>query len=352
MAGAPPVAAFPGARQTTAASLLVWLAVGCGGAYHKPETLGGVKGVEAAALPYTILDGRTGRQVEDAEFMAKLATAKVVCVGEEHPNPHHHWAQLEVVAKMTPAGRHPQLALAMEMFQRPFQAVLDDFAASRIDEAALLSRTGWAERWGYDYAMYRPILARMINAGGSLLALNPAKELVKRVSRQGLESLTAEERAALPELKLDDAAHRAWFDGVMAEMGGSQAHTAASSAASSPAGSAEEPAVPNDEIHAGLVAPSADRIYTVQVLWDESMADGAVRWVRADPSHRAIVIAGNGHCHDSAVVGRIKRRGVAEVISIRPVVDVGEDDVAAALAKPMNDFLFVMTMPQAATTAR
>lgn len=93
--------------------------------------------------------------------------------------------------------------------------------------------------------------------------------------------------------------------------------------------------------------PSAERIYTVQVLWDESMADGAVRWVKSEPSRRAIVIAGNGHCHDSAVVGRVRRRGVAEVISIRPIVDNGEGNVAALLARPMNDYLFVMTMPAA-----
>jgi uncharacterized iron-regulated protein len=344
----------------------------CGGAYRGnggATTPVAAHGVEAAALPYTILDGRTGRQVDAAEFWGKLGAARVVCVGEEHPNPHHHWAQLEVVSQLTPKGPYPQLALAMEMFQRPFQAVLEDYAASRIDEAALLSRTGWAERWGYDFAMYRPMLARVIKSGGHLVALNPAKETVKRISRQGLESLTPEERASLPELKLDDAAHRAWFDGVMAEMGG-DAHAqnphqsappdelapdptalpdpaAPSSSSAAPANGATPP---SGSPHQSMPAmPSADRIYTVQVLWDESMADGAVRWVKADPSRRAIVIAGNGHCHDSAVVGRIKRRGVAEVISVRPIVDNSEGNVAAVLARPMNDYLFVMTMPPPAT---
>lgn len=333
----------------------------CGGAYRgnggTSTTPVGAHGVEAAALPYTILDGRTGRQVEAAEFWAKLASARVVCVGEEHPNPHHHWAQLEVVSHLTP-GPQPQVALAMEMFQRPFQGVVDDYAALRIDEAALLSRTGWAERWGYDFAMYRPMLQRVIKAGGRVVALNPAKELVKRVSRQGLESLTPEERAALPELKLDDAAHRAWFDGVMAEMGGDDGHAQNPHAAPPSDEAAPDPTTipPNDAIHAnvqplssGPVMPSADRIYAVQVLWDESMADGAARWVKENPSRRAIVIAGKGHCHDSAVVARLKRRGVNEAVSIRPVVDNTEGNVAAILARPMNDYLFVMTMPSSSS---
>lgn len=344
------------ARKSRALSLAVvagaalW-ATACGGRYHevKGPAGAGVFGVEAAALPYSIVDARTGRQVAAADFWAKLGAAKVVCVGEEHTNPHHHWAQLEVVSRLA-AGARPELALAMEMFQRPFQGVLDDYAAARIDEPALLSRTGWAERWGYDFAMYRPILRKVIEAQGRLVALNPAKELVKRVSRQGLESLSADERAGLPELELGDAAHRAWFDGVMSEMGGGEAHKT-----SGPAAGGEAPPAPTPHVASphgpSVAAPSADRIYAVQVLWDESMADGAARWVRAAPANRAVVIAGNGHCHDSAVVGRVKRRGVAEVVSVRPIVDTGEDSVASALAKPMNDYLFVMTMPAAAPAA-
>jgi uncharacterized iron-regulated protein len=326
--------------RSTGLAIAVAALSACGGAYQNTQGVAGVRGVEAAALPYTVLDGRTGRQVDAAELWAKVSAAKVVCVGEEHPNPHHHWAQLEVVSKLTPNGTYPQLALAMEMFQRPFQGVLDDFAASRIDEAALLSRAGWSERWGYDFGMYRPVLARMIKVGGRLVALNPAKELVKRISHHGLESLSAQERASLPELNLDDPVHRAWFDGVMSEMGGGHAHSTVHRD-SEPGASGATPAE-----NSAPEMPSADRIYAVQVLWDESMADGAVDWVRAKPSHHVVVIAGNGHCHDSAVVGRIKRRGVAEVVSIRPIVDTGDDDVAAALAKPMNDYLFVMTMPK------
>lgn len=342
--------------STGSASLVVLAifatAVGCGGAYRSTQpaqqpgqSSAAPRGIEAAALPYTILDARTGRQLDTAAFWTRLGTAKVVCVGEEHPNPHHHWAQLEVVTKLTMQGRVPELALGMEMFQRPFQGVLDDFAAARIDEAALLSRSGWVERWGYDFAMYRPILTRIVKAGGPLIALNPAKELVKRISRQGLESLSAAERAALPELKLDDAAHRSWFDAVMAEMGGGEAHKSGKSvsAKNDSSSSEAEPAGHGDEAgDPGM--PSADRIYTVQVFWDESMADGASRWVQSDRSHRVVIIAGNGHCHDTAVVGRIKRRGIADVVSVRPIVDA-DDNVATALARPMNDYLFVMTRP-------
>ena len=42
--------------------------------------------------------------------------------------------------------------------------------------------------------------------------------------RPALESLTPEERLQLPELKLDDARHRAWFDALMNDLGGAHAH--------------------------------------------------------------------------------------------------------------------------------
>src|SRR5258707_15802505 len=125
----------------------------CGGMRGGTAPPKAKRGIEAAALPYSILDARTGRQVDTSAFWTAVAAARVVCVGEDHPNPHHHWFQLETFKHVS---THKPLALGMEMFQRPFQGVLDDFGAKRIDEAALLSRSGYEERWSYDWGFYRP----------------------------------------------------------------------------------------------------------------------------------------------------------------------------------------------------
>ena len=144
------------------------------------------RGVESAGLPYKILDARTGHEIPEAEFWARLGGARAVCVGEEHTNPHHHWAQLQVIDHLS--RRKGPFAVGMEMVQRPFQGVLDDYAARKIDDDALISRTGWADRWGFDYGMYRPLLHRVVARGGQLVALNASKELVKQISHHGLES--------------------------------------------------------------------------------------------------------------------------------------------------------------------
>jgi uncharacterized iron-regulated protein len=320
--------------------ILLCLAVlfGCGGKYGGTSTTPAGKhkrGIEAAALPYAVLD-RTGHQVDSAKFWAAVGASRVVCVGEDHPNPHHHWFQLEVMKQVS---AHRPLALGMEMFQRPFQAVLDDYAAKRIDEVALLSRSGYEERWSYDWGFYSPTVNTAVLAGATLLALNTPKELTKKVVRQGLESLTPDEKKQLPELVLDDKEHRGWFDGIMNDMGGAHAH------------GDKEPKQDNQAHDKdGKTAndappmPSADRIYTAQVMWDEFMADGAAKWAKGSPQGLLVVLAGNGHCHDSAIINRIKRRGVDKVISLHPVVDT-QGRVAEALAKPTHDYIIVLQMP-------
>jgi len=335
---------------------LVFAFVGgaCGGHYStgpttpaKPGPGGPAGGIEAAALPYQIIDARTGRAVETEAFWSKAAAARAICVGEDHPNPHHHWVQLEAVKQLGHRLGGAKLALGMEMVQRPFQGVLDDFAGKHIDEAAMRSRVGWSDRWGYDYVLYGPTIVAAVGEGAQLLALNASDELRKKISHHGLESLTPDERAQVPELKLDDAQHRAWFDALMEGMGGSTAHAVKSEDTPNPhdkqdkADKDKQPEMPKG--HPEM--PSPERIYTVQVLWDETMADTAAKWLKANPTGHLIILAGNGHCHDSAMVNRIKRRGIAQTISIRPVLDDGEGGVAEVLAKPINDYVVVLQLP-------
>ncbi|MCX5746320.1 MAG: ChaN family lipoprotein, partial [Proteobacteria bacterium] len=220
---------------------------------------------------------------------------------------------------------------------------------------ALRSRAGWDERWGYDYGLYGPTIDVAVSVHARLLAINAAKELTKKVVRKGLDALTADEKAQVPELNLADTAHRAWFDTLMDDLGGSSAHAHKPPAEDSKGKEAKdgkeakEGEPPNDADAPKM--PTADQIYTVQVIWDETMADTSARWLAANPSGHIVILAGNGHCHDSAIVGRMKRRGVADAISVRPVIEDDEGSVAALLAKPMNDYVIVLSMPPAAPTA-
>lgn len=341
---------------------LLGIVAACGGAKYPSSTTPAeapkvpAGALDAAALPYQLIEARTGKTVDEPAFWARLSKARAVCLGEEHPNPHHHWMQLHSVREISKRIGKDRFALGIEMIQRPFQGPLDDYVAKKIDAETLQSRAGWAERWGYDWGFYAPTFDAAISVGGVILALNAPKELTKKIVRQGIESLTPDEKALVPELVLDDVNHRAWFDGLMNDLGGSSVHSRKDSAPNPHETKPPENPNPHDKApdpHAGNPhgksphgMPSADRIYTAQVLWDETMADLSAKWLKANPSGHLVILAGNGHCHDSAIVNRLKRRGVADVVSVRAVIDDGEGDVANVLAKPMNDYVFVLQMPK------
>lgn len=383
------------------AALLFCAATGCathtGPGAEGPG--GGPRGVEAAALPFKVLRAHGGQEVSWDQFMTEVAGADAVCIGEQHTNPHHHWAQLHIVDALTMRARTTGVteALGMEMFQQPFQGVLDDFDAGRIDEGALLSRAGWGQRWNFDWSLYRPIVLMARKRGAALLALNASDELRHELSKKGVAGMSPAERAKLPDMNLDDHQHRAWFDAQMSAMGGAEAHQHQSDekaghaggdvdgdgdgdgdggsgdqdkngaadldqgsggADSSDAGEGDDSDNDSDKSGDppgdGAEDPASgksvmDRAYSVQVLWDESMAQSAASWLRAPDagSHRrqVVILAGTGHCHESAIVRRIERRGIKNAVSVHPVIDDGEGEVAELLAAPENDYLFVMTMP-------
>jgi uncharacterized iron-regulated protein len=146
----------------------------------------------------------------------------------------------------------------------------------------------------------------------------------------------------------------------MSDMGGSSAHSTKKEEPAAPEETKDKkemPPVENPHKKKGdsdgemPAMPSAERIYTAQVLWDETMADGAAKWLKANPNGHLVILAGNGHCHDSAIVGRMKRRGIDDVVSLRVVIDDGEGGVAEALAKPINDYVLVLQLPKTPKTA-
>jgi uncharacterized iron-regulated protein len=314
--------------------LLAAALLGCGGGGRGADK---PRGAEAAALPFQVLRAKGGEAVSWEAFIAELAAADAVCIGEHHPSPHDHWAQLHILDALS-ARTGRTNGLGMEMFQRPFQGVVDDFVAGRIDEAALLSRAAWKDRWGYDWALYRPMVLLARERGAAILALNTERELTKKVSHEGLDKMSAADKAKLPQLVLDDPQHRAWWKGIMGDMGGAHGHSA-------PAEDDEEQEAPSP--HQDKVDPEAaamdERIYAAQVLWDETMAEGASKWLAGGARRHLVILAGNGHCHESAIVRRLERRGVKSAVSVHPIVDDGEGNVAALLAEPENDYLFVMS---------
>ena len=235
--------------------------------------------VAQSALPLHGL--AAGNVLSEVELWERLAQAPAVCLGETHDIPSDHYAETraitELAARAQTAGA--PLAVGFEMFQRQFQTTLSAFVAGQLDEAALLAGTEYPTRWGYDFSLYRPMLEAVRDLGLPALALNMRSEITRKIARTGLDSLEPSERAELPELILDDAEHREFIFGLFGVL-------------------------PEHAAEFGL-----EDVYIAQTVWDETMADSAARWLAATGAGaRILILAGDAHCHESAIPRRLTRR--------------------------------------------
>ncbi len=258
--------------------------------------------VARAAMPFYGLRYDDGGHLSPRGLAEELADANVICIGESHDNPHHHWAQLALLDRLLRLARHEgrEIAVGFEMFQTPFQGALDDWSEGKTDDEELLEQSEWNKRWGFDFNLYRPLLERGRRDGAQLLALNAPRELTQKIAREGLRGLSKEERKKLPEMDLHDRGHREWFR----------------------AATREHPAP-----HSGF-----RRMYAAQVAWDETMAHVSSRWLdKRLPARQLIVIAGVGHCQRSAIPDRIARRTRARIVAVKPVLQKAAEDPCPAL---------------------
>ncbi len=263
----------------------------------------------------------TGERVSFEVMIEAARARRVVIIGESHADLWHHQAQLAVLRALSEDASAP-VALGLEMFQHPFQAPLTAYATGTIDEAAMLTQTEYATRWGFDPNLYAPLWRHQRETGGALLALNARRELTKRVAQVGVAGLTAQERAELPELDMSDDAHRAWLRDIFAQHGG----------------------------HA-MDEAMLQRFYEAQLTWDETMAAKVEEHLQAAPATQVVVLAGSGHVvWGYGVPNRLKRRmgegADAQVMTIIPITPGGpEPATQAAMARwregKFADFVWV-----------
>jgi uncharacterized iron-regulated protein len=145
--------------------------------------------------PTAAIDLSTLKKLPDAIEGAE--GKKIVYVGEFHDQYAHHLVQLQVLKGLYQNG--PKIAVGMEMFQRPFQKVLDDYIAGAIDEREFLKKSEYFKRWGFDYNLYKPILDFARAEKIPVVALNQRAEIIDKVSKSGMDSLTDEEKKEVPQ---------------------------------------------------------------------------------------------------------------------------------------------------------
>jgi uncharacterized iron-regulated protein len=289
-------------------ALIALFAVGCAGsrAVTPPPDL-------PPKLPhaiYKLSDGKAAPS-SDGDFDRATASARAIYAGEEHDDPHQHAFELELFERLY--AQDPSLGLALEMLPASAQPALDQFLDGKIDEAAFLAAVDWTHAWGYPFNYYRPLLALCRARHLHAYALNAPHALARDIAHKGVAGLSADERAALPEMVPGPPEHRAQLTEAFHAHGG--------------------------EAHAHLSDGALDHFYEAQLLWDETMASNVARAL-SQPSapHRLFVVVGEGHARRFAIPIRAQRRGITPDVVVLPVYRKNLDETT----EPAVDFLWVI----------
>jgi uncharacterized iron-regulated protein len=96
-----------------------------------------------------------------------LMDDNAIFIGEEHESPVSHHAELTILKGL--ARRDPDLVLALEMFERDIQEILDSYLKGKISEKILLKQ---ARPWPNYRKNYRPLVQFAKTKGIPVIAAN------------------------------------------------------------------------------------------------------------------------------------------------------------------------------------
>jgi uncharacterized iron-regulated protein len=206
-----------------------------------------------------------------------VSKSKIVYVGEMHDVFAHHAVQLDIIAGLH--RKNSNIAIGMEMFQRPYQDTLDKYIDGSMDEKEFLKRSEYFERWGFDYNLYKPILDFAKAETIPVIALNMDREIIRKVSKNGIDALEQDERDLIPaRMDFTDREYRDRLHEVF-------------------------------EHHAKNEEKEFDNFYTSQLIWDETMSLSIDEFLQDRPDYQIVVIAGTGHLqYGSGIPKRTFRR--------------------------------------------
>ncbi len=249
-------------------------------------------------LSFNVDAVETKKNLTIDDVVEKIKNKKVVFIGEVHTEYSHHIVQYEIIKRLY--EKKGNIIIGMEMFQQPFQKYLDQYIKKEIDENELIRKTEYFTRWGYDYNLYRDILHFARANKIPVFALNLRSEIIKKVSKKGIDALTPEEYAEIPQdIDMTNSEYRESMLNVLGK-------------------------------HSKGLKLNFDNFLQAQVLWDETMAHNSVKALKKFPKATLVVLAGNGHLQYSwGIPGRVKRLSGADCAVVLNGGDSGINKEAA-----------------------
>ena len=152
---------------------------------------------EAPLVLDGITDTRTGDTITTAELAARLASTRLLLIGEEHTNTQCHMVQYRVIEALVKSGR--RVFIGLEMYPYTEQRFLDQWRDGLLTEEGFVRISRWYDNWGYNWAYYRDIFLLARDHKVPMFAVNTPREVVAAVRKKGLANLSPEEAAHIPK---------------------------------------------------------------------------------------------------------------------------------------------------------
>ena len=238
----------------------------------------------------------------------RVASNRVIFIGEHHDNFGDHMVELQVIQDLY--NRRKKIAVGMEMFQRPFQIFLDQYLQGEIDERTFLEKSEYFKRWGHDYHLYRPIIEFCKRHDIPVVALNLEAEISRKVARDGISSLSNDEKKMIPKhMDFSNTAYKNWLKKIFST-------------------------------HPDSGIRDFNAFFDAQILWDETMAHSIYNYLGGNPDRQMVVLAGAGHVvYGYGIPSRLSRLGIADHVTM---LCADQEDMQKGMA---DYFMFAPDVP-------
>lgn len=271
--------------------------------------------------PHRVYDSRHKEYSDFETLAAEASRADVVFLGEQHDDPGTHRMELALLQSI--ARRRANVVLALEMFERDAQPILDQYLAGTVAEDVFLKGS---RPWPAYMTDYRPLIEFAKAHAWKVVAGNVPRSLVgmSGVAGKGLDAITQRTDSTRPWAAAEFRCPK--DDDYFKRFGVSMGQH--------PMGNGPPPT-------AAELASITERFYLAQCAKDETMAESIAR-ARSDAS-APLVIHYNGSFHSDFGQGtaeRTKRRlPNAKIVIISAVPVTSFDSVDAKPMRKQGDWL-------------
>ncbi len=282
-----------------------------------------IAAISPSYVPHRVYDTKRKRFVDFETMLASLSRADVVFLGEQHNDPATHRLQAAVLEGVDRRRSGP-VVLALEMFERDAQSLLNAYLAGTAPESTFLAGS---RPWPNYATDYRPLVEYARARNWPVIAGNVPRRLAQVVSRRGLAALDSipESDRALIAADLSCPRDGYWrrFRETMGDMSGH-----------------------GMQLTPEQLEATVWRVYEAQCVKDETMGEAVAK---AFAEHGTLVVHANGAFHSDYRLGtaeRARRRmpgARIRVVSFVPVADL--DSVDGRARRTLGDWVIFTLVP-------